>query len=63
MEFLSWVAGASLKAGMPLYAQFPILMWKIIEENPEIKEELGVHKDVRARDIIGNITDMLIQTL
>lgn len=55
-------AGASLKAGMPLYAQFPMLMWKVVEENPEIKEELGSHRDVRARDIIGNKTDMLIQT-
>ncbi len=55
-------AGASLKAGMPLYAQFPMLMWRIVDNHPEIKEDFGAHTDLRARDIIGNDTDMLMET-
>ncbi|EGO6085517.1 hypothetical protein HA909_002272 [Enterococcus faecalis] len=54
-------AGASLKAGMPLYAQFPMIMWRVIDENPVIKEEFGENKGIRARDIIGNKTDKLME--
>lgn len=54
-------AGASLKAGMPLYAQFPMIMWRVIDENPIIKDNFGEHRDVRARDIIGNKTDKLME--
>lgn len=55
-------AGASLKAGMPLYEQFPMLIWRIVDNHPEIKEDFSVHADIRARDIIGNDTDRLMKT-
>lgn len=54
-------AGASLKAGMPLYAQFPMIMWRVIDENPEIKDDFREHRNISARDIIGNKTDKIME--
>lgn len=54
-------AGASLEVGMPLYQQFPMLIWKIVEKYPEIKVDFGAHEDHRARDIISDDKVMIMR--
>lgn len=52
-------AGASYESGMPLYAQFPALIWRIVDENPQIKREMGIEDDQTTKDVIGNNIDRI----
>ena len=47
-------AGASFEAGLPLYAQFPPIVWQVIDEFPYIKTALGHNEIIPAKDIIGD---------
>ena len=52
-------AGASYESGMPLYAQFPPIIWKIVDEFPDIKEFMGWSKTNDAKDMIGTDIDKI----
>ena len=46
-------AGASFEAGMPLYKQFPPIIWQVVDEFADIKTILG-HEDIPAKNIIAD---------
>ena len=46
-------AGASFEIGLPLYAQFPPIIWQIVDEFVEIKTILKYNTNMNAKDIIG----------
>lgn len=46
-------AGASFEAGLPLYSQFPSMVWQTVDEFPLIKEKLNYSIDMPAKKIIG----------
>lgn len=52
-------AGASYESGMPLYAQFPALIWRVVDENPQIKRKMGIEDDQTTKDVIGNNIDRI----
>lgn len=46
-------AGASFEAGLPLYSQFPSMVWQTVDEFTAIKEKLNYSIDIPAKKIIG----------
>ncbi|AJG96775.1 hypothetical protein LF65_00084 [Clostridium beijerinckii] len=46
-------AGASFEAGLPLYSQFPSMVWQTVDEFPVIKEKLKYSINMPAKNIIG----------
>lgn len=46
-------AGASFEAGLPLYSQFPSMVWQTVDEFSAIKEKLNYSIDMPAKKIIG----------
>lgn len=46
-------AGASFESGMPLYAQFPEMIWKVLDEFPEVKRKLGYDSAKYAKESMG----------
>lgn len=52
-------AGASFESGLPLYSQFPTIIWKVVDKFPKIKTELKYSDTNSAKDIIGNDVEMI----
>ncbi|WP_252233889.1 hypothetical protein [Clostridium sp. ZS1] len=52
-------AGASFEAGLPLYSQFPSMVWQTVDEFPEIKKKLNYSIDIPAKNIIGENEDKI----
>lgn len=47
-------AGTSFDMGLPLYAQFPEMIWKVLDEFPELKVEMGYSHNISAKICIGS---------
>lgn len=55
-------AGGSYESGMPLYAQFPAFIWRVIDKYKELKIEMGFDENIDAKDIIGSDTQKIMQS-
>ncbi|MFJ7665812.1 hypothetical protein ACIQXI_01810 [Lysinibacillus sp. NPDC097195] len=55
-------AGGSYESGMPLYAQFPTFIWRVIDKYKELKIEMGFDENIDAKDIIGSDTQKIMQS-
>lgn len=55
-------AGGSYESGMPLYAQFPAFIWRVIDRYKELKVEMGFNENINAKDIIGSDTQKIMQS-
>lgn len=55
-------AGGSYESGMPLYAQFPAFIWRVIDKYKEIKVAMGFDEDINAKEIIGSDTQKIMQS-
>lgn len=53
-------AGGSYESGMPLYAQFPTFIWRVIDKFKELKIEMGYNENIDAKDIIGSDTQKIM---
>lgn len=53
-------AGGSYESGMPLYAQFPTFIWRVIDKFKELKREMGFDENIDAKDIIGSDTKKIM---
>lgn len=52
-------AGASYEMGLPLYAQFPEIIWRIFDEFPELKDEMGYKRESFAKECIGKDVNLI----
>lgn len=52
-------AGASFESGLPLYGQFAPILWQVVDEFPQIKNDLGYNTDIPAKYLISNDNDDL----
>ncbi|WP_226683447.1 nSTAND3 domain-containing NTPase [Sutcliffiella horikoshii] len=55
-------AGGSYESGMPLYAQFPAFIWRVIDKFKELKIEMGFDENIDAKDIIGSDTQKIMHS-
>lgn len=55
-------AGGSYESGMPLYAQFPAFIWRVIDKYKELKLEMGFDENINAKEIIGSDTQKIMQS-
>lgn len=52
-------AGASFEMGLPLYAQFPEMIWKVLDEFPNIKVQMGYKEEILAKKCIGSDINLI----
>ncbi|MGN7403693.1 hypothetical protein ACTHO0_28090 [Cytobacillus praedii] len=55
-------AGGSYESGMPLYAQFPAIIWRVIDKFKELKIEMGFYENIDTKDIIGSDTQKIMHS-
>jgi hypothetical protein len=54
-------AGVSFEAGMPFYRQLAPVIWRVIDENKEIKLQINSDMTIPAKELLGEETSNLIK--